>query len=118
MSDIDNRAPLWSQRYVMQGIRTRWIAATNTQPDRIKAETASGNKLTIPYPHERRLNQADSHRVAAEMLASKLGWSHDGQCRAVLVQSSATYDGCCYQFSLLHERDLQDAAAAVLSRTA
>ncbi len=109
---LGTRGLLRSER----GMMLRAVAAVSA----IRTSESRAAYLSKPTlaERERGLNQEDSHRIAAEMLASKLGWLHDGQCRAVLVQSSATYDGCNYQFSLLHQLDLQDAVATLLSRTA
>lgn len=56
----------------MQTIFTKYIAATNTKPSRIRA-TASHNKssVTIPYCYE---SYDHGHSSAALALAVKLGW--------------------------------------------
>lgn len=55
----------------MQAIVTKYIAATNTRPSRIKATCAAGS-VTISYPHE--LTGQAVHRQAAQALCKKLGW--------------------------------------------
>lgn len=57
----------------MQAIQTKWLAVTNTKPDRIKATAAAGS-ITITYPSG--LNGQAAHRVAAEALIKKLNWGH------------------------------------------
>jgi len=56
----------------MQAISTRYHGPTNTRGSRITAKCAAG-KVTIPYSYEFSGQQA--HRIAAETLASKLGWT-------------------------------------------
>jgi hypothetical protein len=54
-----------------QAIVTKFIGPTNFRGSRIKAK-AFAKSVTIPYDHA--LNIEDNHMVAAETLATKLGW--------------------------------------------
>jgi hypothetical protein len=56
----------------MQSITTKYIGPTNTRGSRIKATTAGGSTLTIPYCHA---SGHGSHAMAAIQLARKLGWT-------------------------------------------
>lgn len=56
----------------MQSITTKFIGPSNTRGSRIKATTAGGSTLTIPYCHE---SGHGSHSKAAIALARKLGWT-------------------------------------------
>jgi hypothetical protein len=56
-----------------QAIVTKYHGPTNTRGARISASTASGIRVSIPYPHE--LNTDDAHRAAADALCAKLGWT-------------------------------------------
>jgi len=56
----------------MQAIQTKYIAASNTKPSRIKAWCDAGS-LTISYPHEH--DEAGAHYCAAQKLLVKLGWA-------------------------------------------
>ena len=56
----------------MQTITTKFIGPSNTRGARVKATTASGKSLTVPYDHA---IGDESHSVAALTLARKLGWS-------------------------------------------
>lgn len=56
----------------MQAIHTKYLCATNTRGSRIKATCAAGS-IAIPYPHDK--DGQSAHRVAAEALRVKLGWT-------------------------------------------
>jgi len=56
----------------MQAIETKYLPATNTRGSRIKATSASGLSVTVPYPHE--LSGMECHWEAARALIAKLGW--------------------------------------------
>jgi len=56
----------------MQAIITKYLPATNTKGSRIKA-TAEAGSVTIPYSYE--VNEAGAHRLAAQALTDKLGWT-------------------------------------------
>ena len=57
----------------MQAIETKYLPATNTRGSRIKATSASGISVTVPYPHE--LSGMACHWEAARALVAKLGWT-------------------------------------------
>ncbi len=57
----------------MQGIETRYMGPTNTRGSRIKATSASGISITVPYDYE--LDAFDNHEKAARALMKKLGWT-------------------------------------------
>ena len=59
----------------MQAIETRYMPPTNHLGARIKATTASGKTLTIPFPYE--LSGESVHWEAAKELAESLGWHGD-----------------------------------------
>lgn len=59
----------------MKAIQTRYLPCTNTRGSRIKAWAEGGHSVTIPYPQE--LSGEDVHRLAADKLCDKLGWSKD-----------------------------------------
>lgn len=56
----------------MQAIETKYLPPTNTRGSRIKATSASGLSVTVPYPHE--LSGMECHWEAARALVAKLGW--------------------------------------------
>lgn len=56
----------------MQAIKTKYIGPTNFRGSRIKATCAAGS-VTISYPYK--LSGQACHRLAAETLAKKLGWT-------------------------------------------
>lgn len=58
----------------MQAIVTKFLGATDPKPSRIKATSASGLTVTISYPHE--LSSDDAHRLAAQKLCDKHGWTN------------------------------------------
>ena len=58
--------------FVTQAIETRYLFATNTKGARIKASAYSGN-VTVPYDYA--LNVQDAHKVAADALIAKMGWT-------------------------------------------
>lgn len=78
---------------VTQAIITRYHGPGNVRGARISATSASGVKVTIPYPHE--CNSDDAHRRAADALIAKLGWGEDRYVQGALK------DG--YAFVALHE---------------
>jgi hypothetical protein len=59
------------QRWVLQGITTRYVGPSNTRGSRIVARAASGS-ASLPYDHD--LNTEDMHHAAAMKLAAKLRW--------------------------------------------
>ena len=58
----------------MQAIETRYLGPTNTRGARIKATSASGKSVTVPYPYEE-THGMSAHWPAAKALAESLGWS-------------------------------------------
>ena len=61
----------------MKAITTRWIAATNTKPTRIKARDGDNNSVTIgANGHD---GDMDSHAAAAIRLCEKMNW--DGELK-------------------------------------
>jgi len=56
-----------------KAIVTKYIAATNTRPSRIKASDEDGNTITIPYDHS--LSHGQRYAKAAVALCEKMGWS-------------------------------------------
>ncbi len=54
-----------------QAIVTKWLSPTNTKPSRIKA-TAEAGSVTLSWDHS--LNVDDNHKLAAQTLATKMGW--------------------------------------------
>ena len=59
----------------MQAIRTKYLGPTDYRGSRIKASAEAGS-VTIGYPHEKGAGE-EAHRVAADALMEKLGWSED-----------------------------------------
>jgi hypothetical protein len=57
----------------MKAIVTTYRPATNTRGSRLAASDEDGNRITIPYPHE--LSGEAVHRLAAQALCQKMGWS-------------------------------------------
>lgn len=55
-----------------QAIVTKYYGPTNTRGSRIKATSASGKSLTLPWAYE--LGVDENHAAAAVALAQKLGW--------------------------------------------
>lgn len=54
----------------MQAILTRYLPATNTRGDRIKATCEAGS-ITIDFLY----GDVDQHALAVQMLLKKLGWN-------------------------------------------
>lgn len=59
----------------MKAIRTRYIAATNVKPSRIRATDGDSNTVTITYNTD--LDTDDAHKLAATTLCEKMKWSTD-----------------------------------------
>jgi len=57
----------------MKAIRTRYVGPSNTKGSRIIADDGDGNRATVGYEHA--LNSEGNHRLAAEALMAKMGWS-------------------------------------------
>jgi len=55
-----------------QAIITKYFGATNHKPAKIKATSASGQSVTLPYRCQ--LDELANHRRAARALCAKLGW--------------------------------------------
>lgn len=58
----------------MQAIQTKYLGPTNYRGARIKARCEAGS-ITIDYPYEKNAGE-DAHRVAADALMRKVGWSY------------------------------------------
>ncbi len=63
--------------HALQAIETKYLPATNMRCSRIVAVTASGMRHVIPYPYD--LDPTDAHAKAAEAIARKLHWLHNGE---------------------------------------
>ncbi len=61
----------------LQSIETKYLPCTDTLGSRIVAVAASGIRHVIPYPYD--LDPTDAHAKAAEAIARKLHWLHDGE---------------------------------------
>lgn len=59
-----------------QGITVRYIGPTDTKGARLKATSASGISVTIPYPHD--APERDKPCRAVDALCDKLGWDAAG----------------------------------------
>lgn len=57
----------------MKAITTRYAGPTNTRGSRIIASEPDGKRLTLSYDSS--LDSETNHRVAAEALRDKLGWT-------------------------------------------
>ena len=77
-----------------QAIQTKFIGPTNTKGSRVKAWADAG-ALTLSWNH--RHNPEQNHKLAAETLARKLGWS------GVWNGGSAPGDSSGYVFVLADE---------------
>ena len=58
----------------MIAIQTKFIGASNTKGDRIKAYTRSGFSVTIPYPHELSFELCHFEAVKALVAKHNLEW--------------------------------------------
>jgi hypothetical protein len=56
----------------MQTITTKFIGATNTKGERVKATSTSGKSVTIPWSYSG--DTLDVHFEAVEALCKKLDW--------------------------------------------
>ena len=56
----------------MQSIRTKYLKATDTRGERIKATSSSGQSVTVPWYYAPDVEE--NHARAAHALAEKLGW--------------------------------------------
>lgn len=61
----------------MIAIHTKFIGASNTKGDRIKAYTRSGFSVTIPYPHELSFEACHFEAVKALVAKHNLDWCLD-----------------------------------------
>lgn len=57
----------------MKAIVTRYVGPTNHKGARIIAADGDGNKVIVSYPYH--LSGEAVHRVAAEALCAKMGWT-------------------------------------------
>ena len=57
----------------MKAIVTKYHGPGNVRGARISASDSDGNRVTVPYHHE--LSGEAVHRVAAEALCRKMGWT-------------------------------------------
>jgi len=59
----------------MQAIITKYLGPTEHKPSRVKARAANGQSITMSWHSIDKDNTEDAHRVAAEALRDKLGWT-------------------------------------------
>ena len=59
----------------MQTITTKFIGATNTKGERVKAISSSGISVTIPWSYDG--DTLGCHFEAVEALCKKIGWTGD-----------------------------------------
>ena len=74
----------------MKAITTRYISATSTRPARIVAHDLDGNKVTIPFDHDRETHEGP-YRKAAEALCEKMSWGYQ-------LIGGATKEGYAFVF--------------------
>jgi hypothetical protein len=74
----------------MKAISTRYLGPTNYRGARITAFDSDRNRITVSYPHG--LSGEAVHRVAAEALRDKMGWT--GR-----LIGGATRDGYVFVFA-------------------
>lgn len=65
----------------MKAIVTRFYGPTDVRGSRIWASDEDGNRVSIPYPHE--LRTEDAHIAAAQKLCDKLHWTGKRACGAI-----------------------------------
>ena len=75
----------------MKAIITKYHGPTNTKGSRISADDGDGNRCYISYPHH--VSGEDVHRLAAEALCAKMGWSG-----AETLRGGATRTGYAFVF--------------------
>ena len=87
----------------MQAIITRYLGPTNYRGSRIKARCDAGT-ITVPYDYAAHSGEG-VHRIAAEALRDKLGWTgrlvggafpdadRDGYAFVFVPEESARWDG-------------------------
>jgi hypothetical protein len=59
----------------MTAIITHFVGPTNTKGSRIIAAASMGRKVTIPYDHT--LKSEEAHSAAAQALCDKFNWAGD-----------------------------------------
>ena len=57
----------------MKAITAKFISATNTRPSRIAASDLDGNRVIIPFDHDRETHEGP-YRKAANALCVKMSW--------------------------------------------
>lgn len=86
----------------MQAITTKYFGPGNVRGSRVKAECEAGS-ITVSWDHS--LNVEENHRVAAEALATKLGWTTEWYGN--LVGGGMKGAGYCWVFC--NERKLAES---------
>tara|TARA_R100001594_G_scaffold106332_1_gene140801 strand:+ start:221 stop:484 length:264 start_codon:yes stop_codon:yes gene_type:complete len=61
----------------MNHIETKFISATDTRGERIKATTTADRKTWIIKPYNYKLDVEENHRAVARELFDKLGWKKE-----------------------------------------
>lgn len=74
----------------MQTITTKYLPATNTKGSRIKATTARGKSIIIPYDYE--VSTDIAHQKAVIAICDKLDW------HGKLVEGESSNKGNVYVF--------------------
>lgn len=65
----------------MKAIITKYFGPTNSKGSRIKAMAEGVPAIYMPYDYS--LSGEVLHRAAAEILANKYGWLHDGKVELI-----------------------------------
>ena len=86
----------------MQAIKTKWIAGTNTKPNRIKAYCVSGSFTIGADSTQFSSHDERAHLVAAKGLQDKLKWKGE-------LLGGDTKEGFCFVFVPLKLQDYIDA---------
>ena len=63
----------------MNHIKTRFLPATDTRGERIKALTTGDKPIWIIRPYNYKLNTEPNHRAVAKELFDKLGWEKENK---------------------------------------
>ena len=79
----------------MQSITTKYLGPSNTRGAKIKASSASGISVMVPYDHSAP-SDVENHGQAAQALAKKLGWTGE-------MIGGSTKDGFVFVFDSGHK---------------
>jgi hypothetical protein len=82
----------------MNAIKTKFLSATDTRGERIKASTTSDRPISIIRPYNYKLGTEENHRAVAKELFKELDWKYKPKDKGIAYISTSDR-GYTYTFN-------------------